>query len=464
MFKLRECALEDYYKSIIGSMSEINYSDINVTDRQNLQLCSNLVSVFNNHIEEHYCDIKGRFSINSHGDTIESTSHSKFYEVKIENDVKAESDEIPILDLTNNEQVFTTPIQTREMSKRRKISENKYAHKRQKVKVESPVAFDYSSEESLDRSIKEESPPIQNSKRRIKRSKSTIPKRKTGKKWDPNELTPLEIKMQDKFTIKRLTLEEQLEEVAKKKMSSQYLNSKYKCDSCYKGFSDPEAYNRHVAKHDPESEKQNQETNDDIQPQQQKMAKVPGKYCQACNIMCNTSLNWKVHIESIKHKTNIANKDLTCSVCKEVLPTGEDLRLHHRKLHPNTRRRTAYGINPFLPKSWPAKCPHCTDELPNAHKYWWHFRKAHPDKQYPMVKNHICDICGKGFKGNAYLQYHRRTHFEERSYKCKQCPKSFFNRFNLQNHVKSHSDNRPYPCSVCFKAFKLKNALDRHFR
>lgn len=138
-----------------------------------------------------------------------------------------------------------------------------------------------------------------------------------------------------------------------------------------------------------------------------------------------------------------------------------ELRLHHRKEH-SRKRPKHYGKKNN--KSFPMQCEHCSETIPSARDYWTHFRRAHPDKKYPIQKNYICDICGKGFRGNAFLVYHKRTHFEERAYKCSQCDKAFYNRTNLQVHEKSHSDSRPYSCSVCFKAFKSKGALDRHFR
>ncbi|PZC75234.1 hypothetical protein B5X24_HaOG206541 [Helicoverpa armigera] len=80
------------------------------------------------------------------------------------------------------------------------------------------------------------------------------------------------------------------------------------------------------------------------------------------------------------------------------------------------------------------------------------------------IKHYFRMFTTASFRGNAFLVYHKRTHFEERAYKCSQCDKAFYNRTNLQVHEKSHSDSRPYSCSVCFKAFKSKGALDRHFR
>ncbi|CAH2087216.1 unnamed protein product [Euphydryas editha] len=151
-----------------------------------------------------------------------------------------------------------------------------------------------------------------------------------------------------------------------------------------------------------------------------------------------------------------------CRTCGEQFSDAEALRLHHRREHARPRPRN-YGKN-LRHIAWPSVCEHCSEVIPNARECWSHFRRKHPDKNYPIQKNYICDICGKGFRGNAFLVYHKRTHFEERAFKCQQCPKAFFNRANLQMHEKTHSEHRPHACSMCSKAFKCKGALDRHFR
>ncbi|XP_052758463.1 zinc finger protein 182-like isoform X2 [Galleria mellonella] len=186
------------------------------------------------------------------------------------------------------------------------------------------------------------------------------------------------------------------------------------------------------------------------------------QYCKECDVKFVSLEAFKRHmVTSAKHAQS-TNFNTGCRVCGERLESAEALRLHHRRLHARRRPRN-YGKKP-APHRWPAPCDHCSEEIPNAREYWTHFRRAHPDKKYPIQKNYICDICGKGFRGNAFLVYHKRTHSEERQFSCPQCGKAFHNRTNLHMHLKTHSDLRPYPCALCLKAFKSKGALDRHFR
>ncbi|XP_075979730.1 uncharacterized protein LOC142978957 [Anticarsia gemmatalis] len=365
--------------------------------------------------------------------------------------------------------------------------------------------------------------------------------------------------LEEFINVINLTLEEQMEEIQKRKESANYLNSPFQCELCYKGFVDTLAWKHHLSKHSPSAgdiecavckfrfktkralhkhaanhekkyackscpyissnttqAKQHQGWHkgvtykchhcDDIftvwtsymshirikhpseficglcgysyvsklglamhktMMHKDIMAKgenlpAEGPYCKDCDVKFISSEAFKRHmVMSTKHSGNTKTIN-GCRTCGETFKHAEELRLHHRKEHARKRPKN-YGKKPSN-MHFPAKCEHCSEEIPNGREHWAHYRRAHPDKKYPVQKNYICDVCGKSFRGNAFLVYHKRTHSEEKAYKCSQCDKAFFNRTNLQVHQKTHSDSRPYPCSVCFKAFKNKGALTRHFR
>ncbi|XP_060804576.1 zinc finger protein 883 isoform X2 [Amyelois transitella] len=364
--------------------------------------------------------------------------------------------------------------------------------------------------------------------------------------------------------IINLTPEEQLQEIEKRKESSNYQNSAFQCNFCYKGFINLQAFNHHSAKHDPSAgnikcpickirfknkraytkhqtnhekkykckscpyvsktstqAKQHQRwhkgvtykcqycdeistkwtsylshvrikhpseficgvcgysfvsrlglamhrtmmhkgVQDNQEPEGDLKTEESRPYCSVCNIQFVSEEAFKRHmVMSAKHTKS--NEDSHgCKTCGESFPSAEALRVHHRATHARKRPKN-YGKRP-PPYSWPAPCNHCGEHVANGRAYWTHFRRAHPGLPYPIRKDYVCDVCGKSFRGNAFLVYHKRTHTDERAYKCSLCPKAFHNRTNLHMHQKTHSDHRPHPCSVCFKAFKSKGALDRHFR
>ncbi|XP_038222004.1 zinc finger protein 846-like [Zerene cesonia] len=185
-------------------------------------------------------------------------------------------------------------------------------------------------------------------------------------------------------------------------------------------------------------------------------------YCEACDVKFSSAEAFKRHMVTAKRHNQEAENKNGCRKCGESFKTDEELRAHVRYAH--TRKWSRTYKKKTDNRTWPTNCPHCSEEIGNARAYWAHFRKYHPDKEYPIEKGHICDVCGKAFTGNAFLVYHKRTHSAVKAFKCGECGKAFHNRANLLMHAAAHSERRPHVCCACGKAFKSKGALDRHFR
>ncbi|KAH9637835.1 hypothetical protein HF086_005493 [Spodoptera exigua] len=268
------------------------------------------------------------------------------------------------------------------------------------------------------------------------------------------------------ITVITLTVEEQKEEIMKRKYSSNYLNSPFQCNLCYKGFIDNNAWNHHVSKHS---------------------ESAGSLECEVCKFRFKTKRAYQKHASGHEKKYACKSCPYVSTNTKALDPKdilGAFLYVLYPKdilgaflyvLYPkDILGAFLYVLDPkdilgeFLyvlyPKDILGAFLYCEEEIPSAREYWTHFRRVHPDKPYPVEKNHVCDICGKSFRGNAFLVYHKRTHSSERLYKCSQCDKSFYNRSNLHVHEKTHSAARPYPCDLCTRAFKSKGALSRHFR
>ncbi|KAJ8714386.1 hypothetical protein PYW07_002611 [Mythimna separata] len=444
------------------------------------------------------------------------------------------------------------------LHKKKKIQTRKSVKEKVFFKQEFEPEFAVSSEQPVEIEV----PVLVERKKKRPMKKRVVKSKKEASVKKPNLSS--DFKWNDfaqYIDVITLTLEEQKEEIEKRKESSNFKNSPFQCNQCYKGFIDNDAWKHHVSKHAPSAgsiecevckfrfktkrayqkhasnhekkyackscpyistnttqAKQHQGwhkgitfkckfcdeiftiwtsymshvrikhpseficgfcgysfisklglamhktmMHKDVQEKEKAEEKVEeGPYCKECDVKFISTEAYKRHmVMSVKH-TESTDSIKGCRTCGATFENSEELRLHHRKEH--TRKRPKNYGKKRSNMTWPSKCEHCTEVIANAREYWTHFRRAHPDKSYPIQKNHVCDVCGKSFRGNAFLIYHKRTHTEERAYKCSQCDKAFFNRVNLNVHEKTHSDNRPYPCSVCFKAFKGKGALNRHFR
>lgn len=77
-------------------------------------------------------------------------------------------------------------------------------------------------------------------------------------------------------------------------------------------------------------------------------------------------------------------------------------------------------------------------------------------------KTYVCEVCSRAFRWKKSLLNHMRTHSGERPFRCEHCGRSFSALWNMQQHVRIHTGVRPYSCETCGKAFILNASLKEH--
>jgi KRAB domain-containing zinc finger protein len=92
---------------------------------------------------------------------------------------------------------------------------------------------------------------------------------------------------------------------------------------------------------------------------------------------------------------------------------------------------------------------------------------------------HECDLCGKKFSTEKYLQAHllRKIHLGaqikqkrvKREHQCPQCDKTFTSKASYKEHIrfmhkKKEVQRRENVCSQCDITFKHRSSYDRHMR
>ncbi|XP_028032025.1 zinc finger protein 568-like isoform X2 [Bombyx mandarina] len=250
------------------------------------------------------------------------------------------------------------------------------------------------------------------------------------------------------FDIKYLSQEEQLDEIAKRKLGSNYKNSPYKCEDCYKGFLHKEVYERHAVHH----------------------TELYGSYqCKICKIRTKKRYELKHH--SAKHQ-----QKYICRGCPFV--TGSRSAAHiHGKYH-NGKRYT---------------CGHCGEIFEKNTSYMSHLRTKHPS-------DIVCALCGHSFVSKKGLVLH--TNFKHKFHSktvpkdgpaCEECNIVFVSGHALDTHMslstkhnksldtsirrrvhKKASDHKrpahhkppegPIPCEQCDMELPNARRYDRHFR
>ncbi|XP_058029582.1 zinc finger protein with KRAB and SCAN domains 7-like [Ahaetulla prasina] len=81
---------------------------------------------------------------------------------------------------------------------------------------------------------------------------------------------------------------------------------------------------------------------------------------------------------------------------------------------------------------------------------------------YIAEKPYHCTECGKSFRQNYQLSYHKRTHTGEKPYKCSECGRGFALSCSLTTHKRTHTGEKPYKCLECGKSFCRNSSLISH--
>ena len=81
-------------------------------------------------------------------------------------------------------------------------------------------------------------------------------------------------------------------------------------------------------------------------------------------------------------------------------------------------------------------------------------------------REHVCQECGKGFKGKLVLTQHIKTvHREQKDYKCLECRREFGLKIILSVHIKTvHGGQKDHKCPECEREFGYKSHLSRHIK
>ncbi|EAT46516.1 AAEL002290-PA [Aedes aegypti] len=211
-----------------------------------------------------------------------------------------------------------------------------------------------------------------------------------------------------------------------------------------------------------------------------KLIKHTGTECRTCHAKFQNSE------ELLEHRQELHANDpmLECDVCKARYPTPAALRTHQR-----------YHDKVIL-----YNCPNCPEAFNSQLLLDRHLKVDHKDKKnhicdlcgkgYPTKRQiaahlirhknpnrsqseppgcHICDMCGKEFRFRMTLKRHVfNTHTNQNTFKCDQCDKVLASAEGLKLHQRSHSDDQSIMCELCGRSFlqpyRLKVHMESHMR
>ena len=165
------------------------------------------------------------------------------------------------------------------------------------------------------------------------------------------------------------------------------------------------------------------------------------KNCEQCGETFNEPLDFENHL----HLCLKDLKEFVCKFCDTKWVSHLSLELHLASEH----------------KKLMTACDICGHTSKTKNSLFLHKKRVH-ERKY----DHICHLCGKGFRAPYALQEHlERIHGEgEPKHKCDTCGKKYWTAHNLTTHIESAHSNAIYPCEHCEKTFKVKNYLQTHVR
>jgi uncharacterized Zn-finger protein len=141
------------------------------------------------------------------------------------------------------------------------------------------------------------------------------------------------------------------------------------------------------------------------------------------------------------------NKSFKCDICSNIFQTC-DLLTQHRKLHKTFSGNLTY------------ECDEC------GQRFWSeHYLKVHYSTQHVKSDGiNSCHICGAGFRWQANLTEHIKTHNKDNCFKCDACGEQFSQKLFLTDHMKTHVEHRLHECHECEARFLTESKLHDHLR
>ncbi|CAG9794782.1 unnamed protein product [Diatraea saccharalis] len=206
---------------------------------------------------------------------------------------------------------------------------------------------------------------------------------------------------EDFLVYSPVSQEEQYSLVQERKNTRNYIEARYKCELCFRGYREEVTFKKHMRKHDP--------------------ACSGNAQCDMCKLYFKDARKMYRHM-NITHLYKY-----TCQMCSFVCYNKSQAHMHY-KWHKNV----TYS------------CPHCSKVFKKASTRLTHIRIKHPS-------SFICNLCGHSFVSDSGLYCHKQiSHTAEEvkdssqialdtnsSLYCAECNMLFMNQTAYDTHLGS---------------------------
>ncbi|KAM3955724.1 LOW QUALITY PROTEIN: uncharacterized protein ACR2FA_010362 [Aphomia sociella] len=207
-------------------------------------------------------------------------------------------------------------------------------------------------------------------------------------------------------------------------MRNHHSGDRPKCDQCGKSFVNKDSLAEHMQIH---QGIKNYEcstcgkrfrTRTQIKHHQLKHTDVRNYYCVECDSRFKSAHSLRQHLlKSSKHK-DMQSLKFACARCPRRYVHERALAAHVRVQHEGERAHA---------------CARCGAALASRASLRKHELSVHAGRR--PAAGHVCDTCGKAFRGKSILTNHVRTHTGEKPFECNQCGRKFTQRTAMRTHI-----------------------------
>jgi predicted house-cleaning noncanonical NTP pyrophosphatase (MazG superfamily) len=221
----------------------------------------------------------------------------------------------------------------------------------------------------------------------------------------------------------------------------------YNCEICNKKFAVRRDLNSHMQEHE------------------RKTCEICGKSIVRRTFSCHAR----------RHREGFIANTHECEICLKKYPSRYRLQIHKNQMHTDQREMFPCEICKKLLSTKCSllghmksvhkinednfTCEYCGKHFNNAKRFRYHKRQH--DYSYKKTQ-FTCNLCNKVLFSEGGLNFHMKSHANEKDHLCAFCGKSFIQACSLQRHILIHTGEKPFGCNVCSRKFNDASILRRH--